>query len=283
MLKVNKSETHNLNFRNDDATMLATTVRALNTSYFYQLVYNSYSSTITNGTLSFIDISPDRRNANITTNIVRANEMSDTTFVSYGKYFDIDSDGMAFVGAQSGYNTTLASSINTIKLCTHNQKYDSSTKSCLSTSSSSVTFGLQDSTEVTCAGVDDSYTYKRSVAESACNYGCSNSQFGKNCESCSAYMQRLGVSFNMYQKYYYNETSYTWSITDDPEYWSKHTYCLDCFGTKGWVYLNRQWSKGTPFSGLFKPIDYIASCPNNTEWHNKTVCSNSQYNVDTMK
>ena len=177
--------------------------------------------------------------------------MADTAFVSYGKYFDVDSDGMSFVGAQSDYSTTLVNSINTIRLCTHNQKYDSSTKTCLSTSSSSVTFGLQDLTEVTCAGVNDSDTYKRSVAESTCNYGCSNSQFGKNCESCSEYMQRLGVSLNMHQEYYYNETSYTWSIIDDPEYCSKHTYCLDCFGTKGWVYLNKQWSKGTPFSGFF--------------------------------
>ena len=247
------------------------------------MVYNSYSSTITNGTLSFVDILTDRHNANITTNIVRANEMADTAFINYGQYFDVDSDGMAYVSAHSDYNTTLVNPINTVRFCTHNQKYDSSTKTCSSTLPSSITFGLQDSTEVACASVNDSDTYKRSVAESVCNYGCSNSQFGKNCEPCSAYMQRLGFNFGMYQKYYYNSTSNTWSITDDPEYWSKHTDCLDCFRVKGWVYLNSQWSKGTPFSGLFKPIDYISSCPKNTEWHNTTLCSSSKFDIDNMK
>ena len=209
MFKVNKSVSHNLNFRNDDATMLATTVRALSTSYYYQLVYNSYSSTTTNGTLSFVDILTDRHNSNITTNIVRANEMADTAFIGYGQYFDVDSDGMAYVSAHSDYNTTLVNPINTVKLCTHNQKYDSLTKTCLSTSLSTITFGFQDTTEVSCASVNDSDTYKRSVAESVCNYGCLNNQFGKNCESCSVYMKRLGFSFSMYQKYYYNETSNT--------------------------------------------------------------------------
>ena len=265
--------------------MLATTVRALSTSYYYQLIYNSYSSSTTNGTLSCVDILTDRHNANITTNIVRANEMADTAFIGYGQYFDIDSDGMAYVSAHSDYNTTLVNPINTVRLCTHNQIYSSVFKVwySLSTFLLNVTFGFQDTTEVLCASVNDSDTYKRSVAESACNYGCSNSQFGKNCELCSAYMQRLGFNFSMYQKYYYNSTSYTWSITDDPEYWSKHTDCLDCFGTKGWVYLNSQWSKGTPFSGLFKPIDYIASCPKNSEWHNTTLCSSSKFDIDTKK
>ena len=259
-------------------------MRALSTSYYYQIVYNSYSSTTTNGTLSFVDILTDRHNANITTNIVRANEMADTTFIGYGQYFDVDSDGMAYVSAHSDYNTTLVNPINTVRLCTHNQKYDSSTKTCSSTSTSSITFGFQDTAEVECSSVDDSDTYKRPVAESACNYGCLNNQFGKNCESCSVYMKRLGFNFSMYQKYYYyNETSNTWSITDDPEYWSKHTDCLDCFRVKGWVYLNSQWSKGTPFSGLFKPIDYIASCPKNSEWHNTTLCSSSKFDIDSKK
>ena len=100
-------------------------MRALSTSYYYQLVYNSYSSTTTNGTLSFVDILTDRHNANITTNIVRANEMADTAFIGYGQYFDVDSDGMAYVSAHSDYNTTLVNPINTVRLCTHNQKYDS--------------------------------------------------------------------------------------------------------------------------------------------------------------
>ena len=168
MFKVNKSGSHNLNFRNDDATMLATTVRALSTSYYYQLVYNSYSSTTTNGTLSFVDILTDRHNANITTNIVRANEMADTDFIGYGQYFDVDSDGMAYISAHSDYNTTQVNPINTVRLCTHNQKYNSSTKTCTSISSSTITFSLQDTFEVACSSVNNSNTYMKTVTESVC-------------------------------------------------------------------------------------------------------------------
>lgn len=108
--------------------MLATTVRALSTSGYYQLVYNSYSNTVANGTLSFVDVLPSKHNANVTTSVVRANEIADTDFVGFGEYFDVDSDGMAYVSARSDNLVDPINQIDTIRLCSHNQKYNNSTK-----------------------------------------------------------------------------------------------------------------------------------------------------------
>ena len=263
--------------------MLATTVRALSTDSYYQIIYNSYSSTPDNGTLTIVDILPNNKNPNLFTNIVRKNEIYDTAFIKYGLFFDVDSEGMAYISGHSNNSTTFKNPINVIRLCTHNQKYNSSSSACVSTSNSSITFGLQDTSEVACSNVDDSIEYNKNVAESVCNYNWADNLFGKKWESWDNYLTRLKKYFQMYQKNYYNPVDKTWSIVDDAEYWSKHTRCIECFSVKGWVYSNNLWVKGAAYNKTFNPLEYISQCPKNEEPNDTTLCSKSQRDLDTME
>ena len=83
--------------------------------------------------------------------------------------------------------------ITSVHFCTHDKSYESHDTVCMDPwQYPGIIIGGQDTSLIKCSDNDDSIEYNRWIGESVCDYGCAAKEFGKNCESCSAYMTRVG-------------------------------------------------------------------------------------------
>ena len=143
-------------------------------------------------------------------------------------------------------NSTGGNDVIFSKWCMPNMLYNSSTDNCTLISSSmtkslsSVTLDVQSSL-TSCSSIDDTITRNRLLGESFWNFSCSAKQFGKNWESCSVYMKRVGATL---------QSGYNWDDTNDyicesRIYNSSNicptiASCTNCMMTSSWNYENYQ-------------------------------------------
>ena len=85
-----------------------------------------------------------------------------------------------------------------------------------------------------------STTYNRYVGDSLCDYGCSAKQFGKQCQSCSAYMSRVSASPASGYTWYDNNNyqCYQVSIDNGSIQWENIKTWSVCLYTGIWSYSN---------------------------------------------
>ena len=127
----------------------------------------------------------------------------------YGQFFTFDNTNTMYLTGSA--NSTGGNDLIYSKWWMPNEIYNSTPGNCSAISSSkynnitSVSLDVQSST-TRCKNIDDIITRNRLIGESFCNFGCSALQFGKNWESCSVYMNRVGVSL---------PSGYYWDNTDN--------------------------------------------------------------------
>jgi hypothetical protein len=162
-----------------------------------------------------------------------ANAISDNDYNYYGRYFALDQSGTTKKLYASSYENDQQGRIHQIEVtsvCTHGQSYTTSTDSCSSISSTHLTIGLQDTSATQCSSNGDSTTYNRFIGESVCDYGCANKKFGKNCETCSSYMTRVGVSAGTGNQWYddSNYKCYAIDAVTGGQSCTEYTSCSTC-------------------------------------------------------
>ncbi|CAI2384847.1 unnamed protein product [Moneuplotes crassus] len=264
-------------------------IQISNFTNHHQVFYSSMkSSTGAQGQISMVEIFQDKHNSSDFKTHLTEEVFSDDTYNSFGKYFSISSSGSTnkiyISSSLSSSSNSVAHEFEVASICSHQQVYASSTKLCLAVSSGSVALGLQTSSPTTCASIDDSVDYNRFIGESICNFGCSSGQFGKNCQSCSAYMARVGQAA---------PSGYSWddtaadqcklkSSTTGLAHCTEFKRCSECISSEQCEYSNYQCKSTAQSLGTSPGSIYDKCYSEGTKEHPIKFCGQSVIDMRTF-
>ncbi|CAI2384872.1 unnamed protein product [Moneuplotes crassus] len=222
-------------------------IQIVSFSEYHQIFYNSMkASTGTLGQISLVEILYNKRDSSDFKIKLTEEAISDDTYNTFGKYFSAFLNGVTNKFYVSSYlsdtTSTVAHEIEVASMCNYQQTYSSGTKQCQAVSAGSVALGFQATSATTCAGIDDTVAFNRLIGETLCDYGCSTTQFGKNCESCSTYMTRIGEaapSGFSWDDSTANKCKLISDTTGDP-YCTEYLHCSQCIYSGACEYTNYQ-------------------------------------------
>ena len=142
----------------------------------------------------------------------------------------IDNDNRLYIG-HTNDDTNHTGSVYVIQVCMYNQILDISNPSlpaCTDLADDEFAYSVQDLTASDCTDYDDSDAFIRIIAESICDFGCADYEFGQDCETCSVYMDRVGEMAD-YDYIFDDSEADVCTQIEDPEGCAAQTTCLDCF------------------------------------------------------
>ena len=232
-------------------------MRFMNVSTAATIIY-SLPNKLLDDSISVIEVFADKKfNSTNYFGVDRVANFYTNWYYGYqsGAYYELDNYNRLYLSDYTSYYE-----INVLNIWTHNQ-YFSADGICIPTQNNFLTFEVQDTQQT--AWIDTSITsnYNLTLVNDLCNYSCSEGNFGPRWEDWDAYMNRKGESAATYYKYVYDQSSKACIQVYDNEYWSKHTYWLECFRQNGWSFLNNKCIKNSRSVKNFDPYDYIKSCP----------------------
>ena len=213
---------------NSSFTGILNDIAIISSQYYHQVFFNSFNSTDqTNGQLSRVEILVDRQDANKNKTFLEVQFYENNAdYTEYAKYFGKDPQNRLFISNLQD-NNAVGNTVDLIQICTYEEYFNATSNSCHSVNSGEVTFTAQQATPDNCTEYNDTDYKNRTIAESMCDFNCSEYQFGKLCESCSAYMARVGQEPSIYYKFDDTNPTYCGEI-DDPEYCSRISDCATC-------------------------------------------------------
>ena len=206
----------------------------ISSQYYHQVYFNSFNSSILEyGQLSRVEILIDRNNSSKNqTFLEREFYSNNSNYFRYTKHFDKDSQNKLYISNMKD-DGEIENIIDLMQVCTYDQYFDNSSNSCISVEPGEITFTAQQITPDNCTAYNDTNYKNRIIAESVCNFGCGVYQFGKNCESCSAYMARVGEVAPMYKRFSDSDPTYCGLVEDTRNCSRYSSYCSKCEFTNG--------------------------------------------------
>ena len=230
-------------FRHEGFAGVPSQIGIISSQYTHQIYYNSFNSTsLEDGKISVIEFvmnpnNTDLRN-NFTTVSFQAGGSDDT---GYGSHFYIDQSNTScstssgdtgceqykmYIGNMNP-DTNNRQAFDALQICMYGQVYNASSDTCYSAGDNLFSSDIQQETAHNCSTYNDTNAKSRAVGESLCDFGCSSYQFGKNCESCSVYMERVEQTPFVYNRFDDSNSNYCGEVYD-PQYCERETECAKC-------------------------------------------------------
>lgn len=158
-------------------------IGVISKTYYHQIFYsNKPSSDSSDGNIGLLEIFVNRRDSSDYTALNTLDYIDDDSYNYFGKYFEIDSEtNRLYISSYRLDTNPSIHQIEILQICSLTQTYNSGSDSCSSLGSSSAfTTDIQSASSTSCSSVDDTQEDLRIMANSLCNYGCADYEFGKN-------------------------------------------------------------------------------------------------------
>lgn len=124
----------------------------ISSSYYHQIYYSSVQGASSiQGQMSLLEIFVNRKDSTDYKIKNHANAHTESGYNTFAKYFDLDSQtNKLYISSYRKNTNPTFQGASVLQVCTHDQTYNSATKSCTNVGSigSSLTIGLQDATAV---------------------------------------------------------------------------------------------------------------------------------------
>ena len=161
--------------------------------------------------LTSIEVFSDKINAK-TVYIGNDLKINDFRYYDYyynnnGPLFELDNDNKLYFNIKY-YNSNYAE-VQVLKMWAHNQYYLTD-DTWSPVSYNYLTNGIQDDKQVACVNANITSDYNLTLVNQQCNYSWKEGNFGVNWEDWVTYMNRRGLSAQVYYKYTYDASSKTW-------------------------------------------------------------------------
>jgi hypothetical protein len=211
----------------------------------------------------------------------------DDTYNEYGKYFTVYSDDgtqKLYIASNHKDSSPKIYQIDEVTVCSHLQKFDASSNNCLSLSSGYFSQGIQNETALEWSSFNETKDFNRLLGETFCDYSCSSKQFGQQCQSWSAYKERVGVSVSPGYKWDDSQDNVCKEVQDtaNQNSWTSIASCRKCYYTEGCTYSSGDCK--TSSSTVVPSLRIIHSTCNNltSEKQNITLWGESELNYSNF-
>ena len=265
---------------NSSFTGILNDVAIISTDYHHQIFFNSFNTTSKRyGQISRVEILVDRQDPNKNKTFLEVQFYEDNIdYFQYAKYFDKDPENRLFISNLKD-DRDQGNSIDLIQICTYEEYFNASSNTCHRVNPGEITFGVQQTIPNNCSTYNDTDYKNRTIAESVCDFGCSLYQFGKNCESCSAYMARVGAEAPAYYKFDDSNPIYC-GLIEDTQYCSRITDCVSCEFEEGCSYSSGSCVNTTEIIPDFSDVIDVCDLDSETTFSNdEDLCGNSTIDI----
>jgi hypothetical protein len=229
----------------------------------------------------------NRNNSSLTESYDFSEIISDDAYDYYGKHFAIYSDNgtqKIYISSNHKDNLPKIHQIDEVTLCSHFQKFDESSNTCIDLPSGYFSHGIQNETALACNSFNETKDFNRLLGETFWDFGCSSKQFGQQCQAWSAYKDRIGVSVSPGYKWDDSQNDVCKEIQDTANQmpWTSITSCRKCYYTEGCTY---SYGDCKPSSSTVVPsLLFIHSICNylTSEKQNTTLWGESELNYSNF-
>jgi uncharacterized membrane protein len=229
----------------------------------------------------------NRNNSSLTESYDFTEIISDDAYDNYGKYFAIYSDNgtqKLYISSYHRDDLPKIYQIDEVKVCSHFQKFDESSNTCIGLSSGYFSHGIQNETALACNSFNETKDFNRLLGETFWDFGCSSKQFGQQCQAWSAYKDRIGVSVSPGYKWDDSQDNVCKEIQDAANQmsWTSITSCRKCYYTEGCTYSSGDCKPSS--STVVPSLQTIHSTCNNltSEKQNTTLWGESELNYSNF-
>ena len=239
---------------------IASQIAIISSQNYHKVFFNSFNSTsLDHGQISVTEIFVHPNHTNSFSHfITKTFHSGGSEYTSYGRYFHLDysitscrrtSSSISGCEQYEMYIGNMNQNysrqfFDVLKICTDRQVYNSSSDTCYSVGDNQFSLGAQQESAYDWATYDDTIAKNRVAVESIWDFGCPDFRFGKNCETWTNYMNRVGQFSSPYYSFtdsFRNRCKQTF----DRNYCSAVTDCSKCEYRNGWAFVSGNWFNGS--------------------------------------